>query len=60
MRRRISPHASRGTAGRFKQAVVPLLHLLEHLEKQCFTFTGRLGALAGFLQFFTEDLELFA
>jgi len=34
--------------------------LLEHLEKQCFTFTGRLGALAGFLQFFTEDLELFA
>jgi len=37
-----------------------VLHLLEHLEQERLTLTSRLGTVAGFLEFFTHDLELFA
>jgi len=37
-----------------------VLHVLEHLEQERFTCAGSLRALSSFLQFFTEDVKLFA
>jgi len=49
-----------GRAGGIEKAVIPMLHVLEHLEQERFTFASSLRALSSFLQFFTEDLKLFA
>jgi hypothetical protein len=37
-----------------------VLHLLEHVEQQGFPFTGGLAFGAGFLEFITQGLDLFA
>jgi hypothetical protein len=37
-----------------------VLHVLHHLEEDGFPLAGRLTFLAGFLEFVTENLYLFA
>jgi len=50
----------RGTAGHVEEAVIAVLHVLKHVEQECFTVACGLCIVAGFLEFVTQGLELFA
>ena len=48
----------RGTAGRLKEPVIPMLHVLEHLEQGCTFFTRGLAVGTGRLQLVMHGVQL--